>query len=232
MELSILYQDDELVAINKPHGLAVHASPMIGNTDIFALQLLRDQLGHYVYPLHRIDRKTSGILLFATNKKMHTEVHQLFMNRQIDKVYLAIVRGFLSDSGTIDKELTNETGKSQSALTHYKCLEKSELPISFDKHTTSRYSLVQISIETGRTHQIRRHFNHLRHPIIGDRPHGCSKQNKLFKERWNMDSMLLHAWQMKFIHPKYQTEICIQAPVSEEFARMLKELQFSDPLLF
>jgi tRNA pseudouridine65 synthase len=193
MSLEIIYQDDDLAVINKPHGLAVHASAMIGNTDTFALQMLRDQLQRHVYPAHRIDRKTSGILVFALNKEMLSEMEILFRERRITKTYQALVRGFTEDSGRIDHPLENSSGQLQEALTDYRCLKKFELPLPFGKHSTSRYSLLEINLLTGRMHQIRRHMNHLRHPIIGDRPHGCNKQNRLFKEHFNLDVMLLHA---------------------------------------
>ncbi len=225
MSLEIIYQDDDLAVINKQHGLAVHASAMIGNTDTFALQMLRDQLQQHVYPAHRIDRKTSGILVFALNKEMHSEMEILFRERHITKTYQALVRGFTDKSGRIDHPLENSSGQLQEALTEYRCREKFELPLPFGEHPTSRYSLLEINLLTGRTHQIRRHMNHLRHPIIGDRPHGCNKQNRLFKEHFNLDVMLLHAWRMNFIHPNTQKEIRLEASHSSEFERIVNILR-------
>ncbi len=180
--LEILYQDQYLVAINKPHGLMVHRSPIATNTDTFAVQELRNQLNLHVYPAHRLDRKTSGVLLFALDKEVLPALQTQFAARTLEKTYWAILRGYSEDKGTIDYALTNDKGKTQEAVTHYKTLQRTEIEVPFGKHTSSRYSLVEAKPETGRMHQLRKHFAHILHPIIGDRPHGCNKQNKLFLE--------------------------------------------------
>jgi tRNA pseudouridine65 synthase len=223
--LPILYQSTDLVAINKPHGLLVHRSPIASDATEFAVQLLRDQLGQRVYPVHRLDRKTGGVLLFALTESMNSMMQQQFMDGLVHKTYTAIVRGYAPDTQTIDYPLRNdETGVSQDAVTHLKTLQRTEIPLPFGKHTTSRYSLVELTPTTGRMHQLRKHMAHILHPIIGDRPHGCNKQNKLFKEHFEMNTMLLHAQQLAFRHPVSVEEISITAPVQVEFARMLSEL--------
>jgi tRNA pseudouridine65 synthase len=223
--LSILYQSDDLVAINKPHGLLVHRSPIASDATEFAVQLLRDQLGKRVYPVHRLDRKTGGILLFALSESMNSVMQQQFMEGQVHKTYIAIVRGYTPDSQTIDYSLRNdETGVSQDAVTHIKTLQRTEIPLPLGKHPTSRYSLVELTPTTGRMHQLRKHMAHILHPIIGDRPHGCNKQNKLFKENFEMNTMLLHAQQLTFRHPISAEEVSITAPVQAEFSRMLDVL--------
>lgn len=224
MNLEILYQDEHLIAINKPHGLLVHRSPIATNTDIFAVQLLRNQIDKWVFPAHRLDRKTGGVLLFALSDEVNKSLQQLFYTQRVYKLYHAIVRGFTDDEGLINYSLKKDDGNIQEAITRYKTISKSEINISFGKHSTSRYSLVEVAPETGRMHQIRKHFAHIYHPIIGDRPHGCNKQNKLFKEKWNMHTMLLHASELSFIHPVSQQKITIKAPVQEEFKRMISTL--------
>ena len=219
MDLEIIYKDKDLIAINKPHGLLVHRSAFVGDADAFAVQLLRDQIGQRVYPCHRIDRKTGGVLLFAVNKEFDRLMQQQFAQKLIKKKYLAIVRGYTDDSGIIDYPLTNEKGKTQEAITEYKTIERTELDIPFGSFKTSRYSLVEVDLQTGRMHQIRKHFAHIMHPIIGDRPHGCNKQNRLFKEKFNMTSMMLHAQELSFNHPINQESITIQADLQEEFIR-------------
>lgn len=219
--LEIIYQDEYLVAVNKPHGLLVHRSPIAADASEFAIQLLRDQLGMKVYPVHRLDRKTSGVLLFALNEEMNRMMQEAFMNKQVSKKYVALVRGFTLGSGVIDYALINEKGKSQEAVTHYTTLKTYELPMPFGKQETSRYSLVEVNPETGRMHQIRKHFAHIFHPIIGDRPHGCNKQNKFFLERWNMNTMLLHASEISFEHPIIVQNVTINANRSDEFNRVL-----------
>ncbi len=221
MHLEILYQDDRLVAINKPHGLLVHKSPIAADASEFAVQLLRDQLGLKVYPVHRLDRKTSGVLLFALDAEMNSLMQTAFMDRKVDKTYLALVRGYTLDAGSIDYPLMDERGRSFESLTHYKTKERYEIPVASGKHASSRYSLVEVKPETGRMHQIRKHFAHIFHPIIGDRPHGCNKQNKLFLDKWNMGSMLLYASELSFTHPITGERVIVNAPISSEFNRTL-----------
>lgn len=228
--LEIIYQDEYIVAINKPHGLMVHRSPIATNTDTFAMQLLRDQLEQHVHPVHRLDRKTSGVLLFALDKDTLRHLSDQFAQRKTKKTYWAIVRGFTDENGTIDYELTNDKGKSQEAITHYRTLEQTEIDLPFGQHLTSRYSLVEAKPITGRMHQLRKHFAHIHHPIIGDRPHGCNKQNKLFLEKWKMGTMLLHAAHLSFKHPETDLPLSIKANLQPEFGRVLSALDFDHPL--
>ncbi len=226
MELEILYQDENLIAINKPHGLLVHKTRLANDTEEFALQRLRDQLDRHVYPAHRIDRKTGGVLLFTFNQETLTAVRKLFDTREVDKTYLAVVRGFTDDTGEIDYPLKNERGKSQEAITIYRTLERVEVGIPFGRYATQRYSLVRAFPLTGRTHQIRKHFAHILHPIIGDRPHGCNKQNKFFKEQWNMTTMLLHAFSLEFTRPMSGKRLLIRAMPGKDFTTTLGALGF------
>jgi tRNA pseudouridine65 synthase len=219
--MDIIYQDEYLVAINKPHGLLVHRSPIAADASEFAVQLLRDFLGQKVFPVHRLDRKTSGVLLFALSEDMNSVMQEAFMRQEVKKNYLAFVRGFTPAEGTIDYALTNEKGKVQEAITHYATLKHFDVPVPFGKQESSRYSLVDVKPETGRMHQIRKHFAHIFHPIVGDRPHGCNKQNRLFLEKWNMNTMLLHAHQIEFIHPVSLEVIKINAEIHDDFNRIL-----------
>ena len=232
--LSILYQDTDLVAINKPHGLLVHRSMIASDASEFAVQLLRDQLGQRVYPVHRLDRKTAGVLLFALSDSMNATMQQQFMGGAVHKTYLAIVRGYTPDKQVIDYALRKDDsnggdaasrpGVLQDAVTHLKTLRRAEIPLPFGKHTTSRYSLVELTPTTGRMHQLRKHMAHILHPIIGDRPHGCNKQNKLFKDHFEMNTMLLHAQRIEFVQPVTEEQIKITAPFQAEFERMLGAL--------
>ncbi len=219
--LEILFEDEDFVAINKPHGLLVHKSSIAADTSEFALQLLRDQIGKKVYPAHRLDRKTAGVLLFSLNKEMDSAIQTAFSQNLIKKEYLAVLRGHTDPEGTIDYPLKKENGTIQEALTHYQTLATTEIDLPFGKFPTSRYSLVLAKPETGRMHQLRRHFAHIFHPIIGDRPHGCNKQNKLWKDTFQHDTMLLHAKSLALSHPKTQENIFIQAQIQPEFERAL-----------
>ena len=220
--LEIIFGDEHLIAINKPHDLLVHRSPIAAEVEVFALQLLRDQVGQKVYPVHRIDRKTGGVLLFAFDKNVEIEMQKQFADNLVSKKYLAILRGHTPDSGEIDYLLRKENGTFQEAFTAYHTLKQAELEVPFGKHPTSRYSLVEAIPKTGRMHQLRKHFAHIFHPIIGDRTHGCNKQNKLFTEKWEMTTMLLHASQLTFKHPVSGETISIEASLQPEFIRVME----------
>lgn len=226
LKLKILFEDESLIAIHKPNGLLVHRTKIAIDADEFALQILRDQIGQRVFPTHRLDRKTSGVLLFAKNEDTNREMQMRFMEQKVSKKYKAIVRGWTEDEGTIDYALTTDKGKTQDAITHYKTVKRSEIDLPNGKFSTARFSLVELTPETGRMHQLRKHLAHIFHPIIGDRPHGCNKQNKLFKEQFSMIEMLLHAENLTFKHPKTEETIIIQSDIQGEFKRMLSSLGF------
>jgi len=229
--LSIIHHDEYLIAINKPHGLLVHRSSIAADVEEFALQMLRDQIDRHVFPAHRLDRKTGGVLLFALDKTTEVAMQQQFAANEVHKSYLAIVRGHTPDSGDIDYPLRKENGTLQDAFTAYKTLARAELPVAFGKHATSRYSLVEAKPTTGRMHQLRKHFSHIFHPIIGDRTHGCNKQNKLFTETWEMSTMLLHALTLDFIHPATKVPVSIKADLQPEFNRMMELMGWNEMVL-
>ncbi|MCB0478253.1 MAG: pseudouridylate synthase [Crocinitomicaceae bacterium] len=219
--LEILFENEDLIAINKPHGLLVHWTKLDKHATEFALQLLRDQIGQEVHPCHRLDRKTSGVLLFAKSRDALVEVRNEFEANRVQKVYHAIVRGHTPDTLFIDYPLTEEE-KTQEAQTELKTLERFEINLPFGGFPTSRYSLVELKPQTGRFHQLRKHMKHIFHPILGDRPHGCNKQNKLWKEQYEMTTMMLCARELQF---KYKEEqIRISANYSQELKRTLNML--------
>lgn len=217
--LPILFQDNFLIAINKPNGLQVHRSKISEEKEHFALQQLRDQLNQRVDLVHRLDRPTSGVLLFALQKEALQHLRKQFENHEVQKGYWAVVRGYTDLAGSIDEPLKRmETHKKskvekppQSALTHYKRLKTIEVPIPVSRYNTARYSLVEVQPETGRMRQIRRHFAHLRHYIIGDNKHGERHHNRMFREKLNYDFMFLHSTHLSFTHPVSQEKITIQS---------------------
>jgi tRNA pseudouridine65 synthase len=222
LEFEIIFQDENLIAINKPYGYFVHQSRLDPYTDQIILPLLRNQIGMHVHPVHRLDRKTTGVLLFGKNKVAQSNINQLFREGLVKKEYQAIVRGWINQTGHIDYPITNEDGKTQEAVTDYSLIAKSEINISSGKYPTSRYSLVSLVPVTGRQHQLRKHMAHILHPIIGDRPHGCNKQNKFFKEQYMLDEMMLHATKLSFNYEG--KEIIIEANYSSEFNRIQNSL--------
>ena len=235
MQLPILYQDNWLVAINKPAGLLVHRSLLDKHETQFAVQLLRDQMGQKVYPVHRLDRPTSGVLLFALDADTARALTEQFAQGLVQKTYRALVRGFCAPEGVIDYALKEELDAiadakadpnkpAQSALTHYRRLEQFELPFASAKHPTSRYSLLELQPKTGRKHQLRRHLKHIFHPILGDTTHGDGKQNKLFREQFGCERLMLHAQILQVQHPTNQANLEIQAPLAEEFVLVLQSI--------
>ncbi|MDN2663771.1 tRNA pseudouridine(65) synthase TruC [Psychromonas sp. 14N.309.X.WAT.B.A12] len=233
-ELEILYQDEYLVAINKPSGLLVHRSWLDTNATEFAVQKLRDQIGQHVYPVHRLDRPTSGVLLFVLDKDSARHLMQQFVEHTTEKHYLAVVRGHIGQ-GLLDYPLKYQYDKiadkkadmtkpAQDAVTEYRCISQTEVPIAVGPYATSRYSLVELQPKTGRKHQLRRHMKHLRHPIVGDTSHGDGKHNTMFRDNFDIHRLLLHAAYLSFIHPHTDKKIEVHAPLTDEFARVLTEI--------
>ncbi|HSI90970.1 MAG TPA: pseudouridine synthase [Adhaeribacter sp.] len=229
--LEILYEDAHYVAINKPNGLLVHRTRLAEEQKEFALQLLRDQLGLKLYPLHRLDRGTSGVLLFAKSPEAAAPVVKAFEERRPEKIYLAVVRGYAPESGTIDwpirPDRDNNLKEPVEAVTHFERLATVEIPIAVGRYQTARYSLVKIKPETGRMHQIRRHFGHIRHYIIGDKKHGDWRHNLMFLEKLNSPSLLLHAAALTFEHPFTGNKISIKAALPENMRRICAQFSWS-----
>ncbi len=234
--LDILYRDDVLVAINKPAGLLVHRSDIDRHETRFAVQLLRDQIGQRVHPLHRLDKGTSGVLLFALDAASAREVGGQFQRDEIHKRYLAIVRGWPPEAGVIDHALSrqfDDYGRKFSAdsaaeplpaVTEYRRLATVELPEAVDRYPTSRYALVELSPRTGRQHQLRRHLKHIAHPIIGDATWGKGVHNRFFQQRFGCGRLLLACTRLELRHPHDGHTLSIAAPLEESFAGMLPAL--------
>ena len=231
--LEILYQDEDIIVINKPSGLLVHKSPIDKHETRFALQLLRDQIGQYVYPVHRLDKPTSGVLLFALNSEVAQMMSLLFRSSKVQKEYVAIVRGYADDEMLIDHPLkqmldTKEQKKlgiikeAQEAQTAYTRLETVELPYAVSRYPVARYSLLRLRPQTGRKHQLRRHMKHIFHPIVGDTKHGRGEHNRLFREKFECHRLLLHANRLEFSHPISKKKIVIQAPLDDMFKKLFK----------
>ncbi len=228
--LEVLYQDDHYVAINKPPGLLVHRTRIDAKEKRFALQILREQLHRHVYPIHRLDKATSGVLLFAFSEDGIRQMQREFESGQVQKEYYAIVRGFTPEEGFIDKSLKKRMdsksatadNRLQEAVTYYKTISRSELPIPSHLHTTTRYSLVLLNPKTGRWHQLRRHLAHINHPIIGDTTHGDNKRNRIFLDRFGFRRLWLTATQLKIRHPITNEKLNIKAEPWSDFQQAMK----------
>lgn len=210
--LDILYQDDYLIAINKPCGLLVHRTSIAEENEVFALQLLRDQVGCKLFPVHRIDRPTSGVLVFAFSPEVARQLNDQLTNGESHKKYVALVRGWFPEEMICERQVKNDRGNLQEATTRFVPVKQSELPLATDRYPTARFSVVEAYPLTGRWHQIRQHLAQLRHYIINDRVHGDGKQNRIFTEQLDIREMFLHACSLRLQHPVLQTELTIEAP--------------------
>ena len=238
-ELEILYQDKYLVAINKPSGLLVHKSMIDRHEIYFAMKMLRDQIGQWVYPIHRLDKPTSGVLLFALDKESAKLMSEQFKAHTIQKKYLAVVRGYIDEKGLIDYALSvkldkiadkgaKEEKEAQEAQTEYEKLAKVELDFPVGKYNKTRYSLVKLLPKTGRKHQLRRHMKHISHHILGDTKYGRGEHNKFIREQYGCHRLLLHASSLKITHPYTHEELIIRAKVDDTFNLFLNLFSYED----
>ncbi len=216
-ELPVLWRDERLVAVHKPAGWLVHRTGLDAHETRFVVQTLRDQLGQRVYPVHRLDKGTSGVLLMALDSDAARLMAQAFEAREVDKRYVAFVRGWLPDAVQVDHPLKPDDAPAdaqpQPAVTDFHCLLRAEWPEAMDgQHATTRASLVAATPQTGRRHQIRRHLKHLSHPIIGDATHGKGPLNRWWAERLGRQRLWLHACELGFKHPVTGAALRIESP--------------------
>lgn len=231
--LEILYRDDDLVAVHKPPGLMVHRSDLDRRETRFAVQLLRAQLGRHVFPAHRLDRGTSGVLLFAFDPRVAARLGQAFESRAVDKRYIAVVRGWPEAAGCIEHPLRRlEDGKEaagaprQDARTDYRRLGCAEVPIPSRDHGTTRVALVEVLPHTGRQHQIRRHLKHVSHPILGDATWGKGALNRAFAALTGASRLLLACTDLRLVHPVDGKPLRLHAGLEAAFAALCVRLGF------
>ncbi len=230
MTLTIIYQDKQLVAINKPSGLLVHPSPIDKHETQFAVQLLSNQLGQKVYPIHRLDKPTSGVLLFALSSEITKIMGEQW--QQVEKNYWAVTRGKVSPC-EIDHPVTTKPDKGdsfhlpkvQSAQTQIQFISEVTLPVSFgkqaEKFPNTTFSWVKATPKTGRKHQIRKHLKHTNHPIVGDTRYGRGEINRYFREQYDIHQLLLHCRSLNFLHPISKQNIFIEAAVDSSWQKIL-----------
>jgi tRNA pseudouridine65 synthase len=225
--LQIIYIDEHLAAINKPAGLLVHRTALDAHEQVFAMQLLRDQLGRPVWPVHRLDKGTSGLLLFALSAEMASLLGQTFEQGRTLKRYQALVRGWPNEQGVIthplarDPELPSTGQTLLEARTDWKRLARVEWPFSVDRRfASSRYALVEALPQTGRRHQIRRHLKHIAHPIVGDATHGKGQHNRAVAVFLGLQRLWLHGLELQIRHPATGQILQLQAPLGPDWAAL------------
>ncbi len=231
--LEILYRDEHLIAIAKPSGLLVHRTPLAAAAERFAVQRLRDQIGQAVYPAHRLDRATSGLMLFALNPAVHAQLSRAFAAGRVEKRYVAIVRGWPAARLVIDHPLGRlddeaAAASPRPAVTTLVRLATAELAVRIDRYPSSRYALVALTPATGRRHQLRRHLKHAGYPIIGDTTYGQGRHNRLFRERFGCARLLLAAVSLRLAHPASGTPLALHAPPDAEFCAAAAGLGWPD----
>jgi tRNA pseudouridine65 synthase len=236
--MKILYQDEHYIGVYKPAGLLVHRTNLDASETVACVQLLRDQIGKKVYPCHRLDKATGGVLLFALDPDSLKAANEIFASGKVEKLYHAVVRGWIQQEGRLDYPLELEqegrgadkaAPRVQSAITVYRPLEQFEINMPLGRYQTARYSLVELLPETGRRHQLRRHMAHLRHPIIGDTCHGDGLQNRFFRDHFNCHRLLLTAISLTLDHPVSGELLRIESAPDAEFMETIKILQDDQP---
>jgi tRNA pseudouridine65 synthase len=240
--LVVIHRDEYLCAIDKPSGLLVHRTTLDRTATHFAVQLLRDQIGRRVYPVHRLDRGTSGVLLFALDAEVARRLSAQFLDRAVGKRYFAVVRGHPPEAGTIDHPLARQRddyepplspdapADPQPAVTHYRRLAVAELPYAVDRYPSSRYALLELRPETGRRHQIRRHLKHVSHPVIGDSTYGKGSHNRLFARLFGTSRLLLACAGLQLTHPVTGRPLRLSASLADDFLRVIAALGWDGAL--
>lgn len=228
--IKVVYEDDALLAVNKPAGLLVHRSAIAADERDFLLERLREQTGAALYLAHRLDRATSGLVLLAKSREIAGELGKQFMARSIDKTYLAVVRGWPDGEGTIDYALPDvrERSPRKPAVTRWRVLATATVPIALGKYPEQRYALIEASPQTGRYRQIRKHMHHVSHHIVGDTSHGRGDHNRLWRMHFGVHRLLLHAWRLRLQHPLTALPLTLEAPLDAVWQRVLAEMGWQD----
>ena len=216
-EFDILYEDDRFVAITKPGGMLVHRSNE-SRDRVFVLQELREQLGRYLYPIHRLDRAASGVLLFALDSDAARAGQDALASDATRKEYLVLVRGDAADRWDIDRPLTDEGKTKKEARSAFVCLAR-----------FARCSLLRARIFTGRRHQLRRHLSYSRHQVIGDTTYGKGRINTFFRETYGLPRLFLHAHRLTLRQPFSGVTLSIESPLSGDLRDFLLRLPDFDP---
>lgn len=232
-QIPVLYRDKRLVVVVKPAGLLVHRTPLDSYEQENLVKQLGLQLDQPVYPVHRLDKPTSGVMVLALDADCARSVTSQFEQRTVSKHYHAVVRGYTESEGCVDYAIGDKDARHNRrspALSHYKTLASIELPHRVDRYPTTRYSMVEVTPVTGRRHQIRQHMKHINHPLIGDTSYGKAIHNRFFNDHYQSHRLLLHATGLSFVHPDSADKLSFSAQVMDEstsdngqFARVLND---------
>lgn len=228
----ILFADAELLAVDKPAGLAVHRSRLVGRDEDYLVDRLRRDIDGPLHLVNRLDRATSGLVLVARSPVVAATLGGQFMSRAVEKTYLALVRGWLDDEGIIDYPLTvgGMTGERKPASTRWRTLARTEVPVAIGRYERQRYSLLSLHPDTGRYRQLRRHLHHVHHPIVGDTTLGRGEHNRLFRQHFGSHRLLLHAWRLALAHPADGRPLRFEAPPDATWRSLFDRFGWLDAL--
>lgn len=228
--LEIIWQDEDVVLVNKPPGLAVHRSRLVGADDDYLIDRLRRQMGGPLHLAHRLDRATSGIMVVARSASMAGELGKQWMAGDVARGYIVICRGWPEQEGTIERPLSGagRSSERRAARTDWQRLATTELHIAMGRYEAQRYALLKVHPVTGRYRQIRRHLAWLSHPIIGDSSHGRNEHNRLFRQHLGSHRLLLHATSVAFRHPRDGHQIHMHAPLDDTWRSLLQRFGWLD----
>jgi tRNA pseudouridine65 synthase len=232
MNLDIIFEDQFIICVNKPNNMVVHHAYHSRNVadEMALLQLIQAEKGIKVYPIHRLDRKTSGIILLAKETIHVSKFQELFTNNEIEKTYYGVVRGFSPESKIIDSPVKGRDASiHKDALTYLKTLEQIVLEIPVKPYDSSRYSLVELKPKTGRMHQLRVHTNKISHPLIGDIKYGDKNHDLMFEENFGWKNMFLHAGHLKFKHPFSEEVLILKANFPKDWISLFEEFNWTNP---
>jgi len=233
---AVIYQDDDLFVMNKPCGIPVHGSRILAGQPQTLLQMTRQYLGKMAFVVHRLDRPVSGVIALTLNQKAQADLGRDFEHRQVQKCYLAVVRGWTENSGLISHPLQSprdeRTSRSvaKAAVTRFQQISRVEIPLPVHPYPSSRYSLLALYPQTGRRHQLRRHMKHISHHIIGDTSYGRGEHNRFFQDNFNCSRLLLHAWTLDLKHPASGNKHRFHATLDPAFESLIRVFGWADAL--
>ncbi len=231
-DITILYEDQYILAVDKPRDIHVHPTKL-SRRERSLQDILEESREETLFPAHRLDRPVGGVLLIARNREIAGLLGTALRNRDgLDKRYLAVVRGWMEGGGIYDRPMRQAPGKPErEALTRWRALAKAEAPWSDGIFPTSRYSLVECMLETGRYHQIRRHLSTGDHPILGDISHGDNPRNRIWKANTGIEGLLLRAHRLSFLHPVTGERIALTAPPDPRFVEVCEKFGWDSRLV-
>jgi tRNA pseudouridine65 synthase len=234
MSLEIIFEDDYILCVNKPNNVLVHHAFLSRNVsdEDSLLQIIQNEYGIKVYPIHRLDRKTSGMILMAKEKEYVSKFQELFTLKEIQKIYYGVVRGFSPETKVIDSPVKGrDANVHKEALTHLRTLENITLDIPVKPYDSSRYSLVELLPKTGRMHQLRVHSNKISHPLIGDAKYGDKNHDVMFDENFGWKNLFLHAGKLEFTHPFSSEKMLLKGNFPQDWIAMFERFEWKNPLL-